>query len=588
MVRTRGALLLGLAVLATACSAEIRYTVGYQADPSNLLIAMDISPKGSETVLQMPKWAPGSYRLTNNHENAKELSARDEAGRTLTVAKPDDNTWVVNNGSARRVTVTYRVPATKEVKALHWSGPSTYLYVRGRTEEDCRLRLLLLPGWKAAVGLDPVDGERATYQAPSYDVLADNPVTLGEFVLDEYTAFGKPHFIAYRGAPAADVDRNYVRDICKRITEFQGAFFGGSVPYNRYVWHFRVNDAMDGAGGLEHLSSTQISLASGVGPRAVSVLSHEFFHLWNVKRIRSNPLGPFDYQQLPVTGALWWLEGVTDYYAHLLLFRYGVWDEMAFHEDIASNIRTATANAAYKEVSADESSRRVREAANGRGNSQGWRISYYTLGWLVGMCLDTELRARTNGRYSLDDVIRALWEMCRDDRPGFEEDAIRKLCVQFGGPEMGTYYDSVVLQAGKMDFDAQLAKMGLEFADVERATVDLGFRWAYSASDKAIAVTGTPTAEGLQRGDVIVAVNGAPIATDRRVPATRAVERALADPKGGQPIRLRVRRGETVSDVIVTPKMTEGKARVIRERADVTREQRALRAGWYYGNARRN
>lgn len=588
MLRTRGALVIGLFALGLAGRAEIRYTVGYQADPSSLLIAMEIPVKGAETVLQMPKWAPGSYRLTNNHENARDLAARDEAGRALTFTKPDDNTWIVSNGNARRVTVTYRVPTNRDVNAVHWAGPSTYLYVRGRIEESCRLELVLQSRWKAAVGLDPVEGTRSTYLAESYDVLADNPVTMGDFVLDEYTAFGKPHYIAYRGAATADVDRTYVRNMCKRITEFQGSFFGGSVPYNRYVWHFRVNDALDGAGGLEHLSSTQISLASGVGPRAVSVLSHEFFHLWNVKRIRASVLGPFDYQQLPVTGALWWLEGVTDYYAHLLLFRYGVWDEKAFHDDILSNIRTATANAAYKEVSADEASRRVREAANGRGNSQGWRISYYTLGWLVGMCLDTELRSLTNGRHSLDDVMRALWDMCRDNKPGFGEGAIRALCVQFGGPEMGTYYDSVVTQAGQMNFDVQLAKMGLEFADVDRTFVDLGFRWAFSLSDKAITVTGTPTAEGLQRGDAIVAINGLAIGSDRRIPATRAAEKALADAKGGVPIRLRIKREGVETDVSVIPKANEGKARVIREKSDATREQRALRSGWYYGGDRRS
>lgn len=588
MSRIRGSFVIGLAVLGALGHAEIRYTVGYQADPSSLLVAMEIPVKGAETVLQMPRWAPGSYRLTNNHENAKDLAARDETGRTLPFTKPDDNTWAVNNGAARRVTVTYRISTTRDVNAIHWAGPSTYLYVRGRIEEDCRLELVLQTGWKAAVGLDPVEGTRATYRAESYDVLADNPVTMGDFVLDQYTAFGKPHFIAYRGAATADVDRTYVRNTCKRITEFQGSFFGGEVPYSRYVWHFRVNDALDGAGGLEHLSSTQISLASGVGPRAVSVLSHEFFHLWNVKRIRARVLGPFDYQQLPVTGALWWLEGVTDYYAHLLLLRYGVWDEKAFHDDIASNIRSATANAAYKEVSADESSRRVREAANGRGNSQGWRISYYTLGWLVGMCLDTELRSLTHGRHSLDDVMRALWERCRDGQPGFEEDAIRTLCVQFGGPAMGPYYDSVVMQAGQMNFDEQLGKMGLEFADVDRTFVDPGFRYAFSATDKAIVVTGSPTAEGLQRGDAIIAINRTPLLSDRRVPATRAAERALADAKGDVPIGLRIRRNGAEFDVTVTPKQNSGKARVIREKSDITREQRALRAGWYYGSGRRS
>ena len=323
--------------------------------------------------------------------------------------------------------------------------------------------------------MNPVGGNQALYKVATYDVLADNPVTWGDYTLDTYKSYGKTHYIAYRGIPKKDVDRAYVMKACKFISDMEGDFFGGGVPYDRYVWHFSVNDAPDGAGGLEHLSSTQISLASGVGPGAVSVLSHEFFHLWNVKRIRSKILGPFDYTTQPQTGALWWLEGVTDYYAHTLLGRYGWYGKnerspdpiSKLYADAVQNLTAVRARQARLDVSPYESSYRVRDAANGRGNSQGYQVSYYDTGWLCGLVLDIEMLDQTSGKHSLDDVELALWEQCKDDNPGFEERDIRRHLVAFGGYSLGTFYDDVIMKPGELPVEKQLAKIGKELLTVD-------------------------------------------------------------------------------------------------------------------------
>ncbi|RYG88337.1 M61 family peptidase, partial [bacterium] len=460
----RGAIALLAAGIAPAAFATIDYTV--KPLDGELEIKMAFEAKGP-TTLKMPNWAPGAYSYSYPGKAVKALAV----SRGALVTKEGDNVWKLD--ATGPVTVTYRVPAPVSDGTIHYSGPATYLYVDGRKEEDCRLTFDIPRTFMIAVGLNPVGRNDRLYTAPTYDVLADNPVTMGQFLMDTYTVRGKPHFIAMRGVAKSKVNRAYLKKACKFITEMQGDFFGG-LPYDRYVWHFAVNDRPDGAGGLEHLSSTQISLAAGVGPRAVGVLSHEFFHLWNVKRIRSAPLGPFDYDTLPQTGSLWWLEGVTDYYAHTLLPRYGWWKEQDLYNDVAANVRTVRARPQRLEVSPFDASYRVREAANGRGNSQGLGVSYYDTGWLVGMVLDLAIIDETDGRESLDSVEHALWARYRrDPSAGFPDEEIGRLVRLYGGRKVGELYETVALKPGELPVEAALARAGLELTQVERKSLRL-------------------------------------------------------------------------------------------------------------------
>ncbi|RZJ37606.1 MAG: hypothetical protein EON87_21980, partial [Brevundimonas sp.] len=258
----RGAYALLAAGLAPAAFATIDYTV--KPLDGELEIKMAFEANGP-TTLKMPNWAPGSYSYSYPGKAVKGETAF--AGTLASpLTKEGDNTWKLD--ARGPVTVTYRVPAPLSDGTIHYSGPSTYLYVDGRKAEDVRLTFHIPKTFMIAVGLNPVGGNDRRYTAPTYDVLADNPVTMGAFLMDRYTVRGKPHFIAMRGVAKKNVDRKYLIKACKFISEMQGDYFG-DLPYDRYVWHFAVNDRPDGAGGLEHLSSTQISLASGVGPRAV-------------------------------------------------------------------------------------------------------------------------------------------------------------------------------------------------------------------------------------------------------------------------------------------------------------------------------
>src|SRR5579871_1055585 len=327
-----------LTLAAAFAAAEIDYDVALRpsGDAHVLHITMTIPNDGNNVFVQCPRWGPGAYVYSDSGRGVQAFSAKDESGNKLSFEHPDLSTWVVA-APAGKLKVEYEVTQGVSNEIAHYSGPRTYLYVEGRTQEKCGLKIDVPSDWNIRMGLDPVGDSKNEFTAPTYDVLADTPVTMGKFIEDTYTSHGKPHYIVMYGSDAKSVDRQLLMKICKFTSDAEGSFFG-EVPYKRYVWHMSVNGNRTGGGGLEHLNGTEITLGSTVATGAQSVITHEFFHLWNVKRIRSRPLGPFNYTALPMTGALWWLEGVTDYYAIMVPSKYGWWDFAQTKQFLARNI----------------------------------------------------------------------------------------------------------------------------------------------------------------------------------------------------------------------------------------------------------
>lgn len=508
--------LAAFASLAHLSAADINYEVTVKkGDPSRLHIDIRFNAKAGATSLQIPHWAPGAYILRDNGGSILDFSAVDAQGKPVAFTHPDALTWTLA-GTGGPVVVSYeRTVRIGQDDILHYAGPDNYLYITDRKAEGCHLKINVPnPNWKIATGLDPVGNSESEFSAPTYDVLADSPVTLGAFLEESYTSHGKPHRIVLYGQAKEKVNRPILRAACQFVSDAEGNFFG-EVPYKRYVWHFSVREGADGAGGLEHLNGTEIGLSSGVGWLAQSVLAHEFFHLWNVKRIRSSVLGPFDYTKLPKTGALWWLEGVTDYYASILPYRYGWWGSDRMYTMLERNIRETNSNPGRFKISPYDSSYRVDEASGGRGNSNGLYVSYYSTGWLLGLLLDIEIREKSDGKYGLDDVELSLWNECKNSKPGFPEGEIRKQCVRFGGPSLGEFYDRYVLKPGDLPIAEEFAKIGLtakiESADVrqlenQRITstglVSIGFGQTVTVVD-GVVLSGNAAAVTKQLNEVL-------------------------------------------------------------------------------------
>jgi predicted metalloprotease with PDZ domain len=579
---TRRACLLAIALLPVLGLAEVRYTVTPMTVANKIKVTMSFTAEPGALELQMPNWSPGAYILSNHGRNVADFVAKDAGGHEVKFSHPGQDTWsaTVPGGV---MSVEYSVPSTYADGAIHYSGPSTYMYVVGRKEEACRLTLDTPKDWKVAVGLDAVGESYSVYKAQDYDVLADNPVTIGDFIELRYESHGKPHTIAMRGAYRGNVDREKIVRVCKAISDGQGDFFGG-LPFNKYVWHFAVTPAADGGGGLEHLTSTQISLAQGVGPVTIRVCAHEYFHLWNVKRIRSRVLGPFDYTKLPKTGALYWLEGVTDYYSSLLSMRYGPLDEKAFLGDLIQNTRSVRSNLARLRVSPYESSMRVDETNGGRGNSNGYEISYYNLGWLVGLVLDIELRSRSGGKRSLDEAMKILWQMCKDDAPGFQENEIRNIMLQLGGPTMGDFFDKVVMKPGELPLEEQLSKIGYKLESTERGVTEVGFDFGPMPGGAGVRVFRTLPAinQAVLANDQILSVNGTEITGKTSQEMLASARALIATLKPGVEATMRVKRDGKDVDVKFTPREEIVTEYNLTDVANGDAAKLALRKGLFY------
>lgn len=532
--------------------------------------------KGGATSFQIPNWAPGSYRLVDNYKKVTGGWAKNEKGETLSVTHPDNNTWTVASKGSKMVNFSYKLPSGLRDNRAHITGPDAYMYVVGRKWEDCTLHYVIPTDWRTACGLDGVNN---TYKAPDYDTMADAPVTVGKFVMDSYTVAGKPHYIVYFGGDPAWIDRKQAVKECKHVT-LSHLDFWGSLPYNKYVWHFTLNQAPDGGWGLEHLSSTTMGVASGLGPGVVSVMQHENFHAWNVKRIRSKVLGPFDYLVLPKTGALWWLEGVTDYYASFLLFRYGRFDEKSYWQDIVQNVSRTRADQDRFEVSPYQASYRVGDAANGRGNSGGFGVNYYNTGWLLGMLLDIEILYQSKGKHCLDDVIHQLYKETSNGQPGFEEGRLRQLIVKFGGPSLNQSYTDWVKRPGELPVEAQLAKVGLVLEEKVIEFADLGAMVFVNREGKP-QVFRTSWNEGLKGQDQVLSINGTKMDGTDRESGNKLWSEAMGKIEPGDSVTIKVLRDGTETDVTFEARTASRTERKVIAAANPTPAQLALRKAWY-------
>lgn len=542
---------------------------------------------------QLPVWSPGAYFASDTSGNLVSCSAADGANHALNVHHPDRQMWEVEANGAPVVRFTYRIKDNDLVVADgkpergHIQGPHTYLYVVGRKQMPTELAVRVPASFGLATSLDPtaklsLSSDETSWQftAPTYDVLADGPIEMGDFDEQDFSVSGVPFRVVLYGK-YDNVDRPKLKNLCQRVAETETSFFH-DIPFKRYVFMFRASGGTrGGAGGLEHLGSTEISLLGPVDDRARFVIAHEFFHVWNVKRIRPFVLGPFDYINPPHTANLWWSEGLTDYYARLLSRRGGLNTDDEFLKDLGQTITDLENNPAHLKVSADESSLRVWEANNSQGNG----LSYYTKGDLVGLCLDLKIRHLTNNQHNLDDVMHALWIQCgKGLGPGFGEDDIEKTVNRVAGKNLCGYYAELARSADEMP----LAEC-LGYAGIKVATSDKPEMIAYNGMSlrpgedykwftvRTVDADGPASKAGLQRGDRIVAVNGQPLGTPDSF-------RAFRGAKPGESFTFTVERDGQNMQVPFTVGSEAHTPYTLSFDPATTPDQARLRASWLMGS----
>jgi len=486
-------------------------------------------PLPDSVVLFMPVWTPGSYLVRDYARHVEGLAAV-EPSRATKIRK---NAWRIDVAGAARVAVRYRVYAADlSVRTSHVDETHAFLVlaalllgVEGSEHLGARVEIAGPPGWRAATSLQPAPGgpdDAATHRfdAPSFDALVDAPVELGTHREERFDALGKPHrYSIWPADSIAEPDVRRLVDDTRTIIETEARLFGDALPYDAYELLFHVSPR--GRGGLEHRASAALVVSpTAFGAResyldALSLVAHEVFHAWNVKRIRPAGLTPYRYGEECYTRLLWWFEGATSYYDWrvLMLARLCSIDEYLGHlageiayldqtpGRLVHSLEDASFDAWIKLYRPDEHS----------ANSS---VSYYRKGEVVCALLDIELRARTGGTASLDKVLAHLWEAHGVAERPVPEDGMQAILERVAGVPFGDLFDAWIRSAVEVDYARSLAHVGLAIERSARADgppCSLGLRVRADAGRAVVASVWRDSAAwraGIAAGDEIVAVGG--------------------------------------------------------------------------------
>src|SRR5258706_8377408 len=342
------------------------------------------------------------------------------------------------------------------------------MYLDGWKQAPARVTFQVPAGWRIATGLAPIASDSTTFAAPDYDVLIDSPVLLGKFLTYAFSAAGTPHrAVVDLGGGRAQAPGVFV-DMLRRISTTAIGIFG-SAPYADYTYIFVGGRG----GGLEHLNSTTIGVTTGTlarNPRgAETVSAHEFFHAWNVKRIRPVELGPFDYEHEVRTVNLWWSEGVTDYYADVILARAGLDSPADFAQGLATSIGNYRSNPARLLVSPERSSW---TAWDSPAINNSYVISYYLQGEVLGFLLDLAIRDSTDNQKSLDDVMRYLLAHYAGERGFTRDELVAAVGSATGGHDFTEFWRRYVSGADEIPWNDYVRAAGWEGVFTNTSAVD--------------------------------------------------------------------------------------------------------------------
>ena len=490
-------LVVTFAAVATAGGQGVtRYTVAFPQPSSHAAVVSARLPTAgrAELDLMMPIWSPGYYKVENYADNVHELSAHTLSGAPLRVAQVARNRWRITTNGAREVAVQYRVDADRQFVTADWVGDSlivlngapTFVTIDDTVHRPAEVTLELPRGWRSATSLDSVKGgPQDRYRAADYDELVDSPIIAGDSLrFHSFVVDGSQHTIVDGGAVDSWDSQRAAGDIARFVEEDRR--FWGRLPYKRYVF---LNLFRRGGGGLEHKNSTMLtSNASRASSNAaylgwLNFVSHEYFHAMNVKRLRPIELGPFDYEGAPKTPSLWISEGLTTYYGDLMVARSGLAGTSEFLGWMSALIAQLQNTPGRLVQTLSQSSLDVwNSESSAVGMDQATTVSYYTKGPVVGFLLDARIRRLTNGRRSLDDVMREAYARYSGAR-GFTPEQFRVVASQVAGANLDDWFHRALDTTAELDYDEALAWYGLEFAGGSEAKT----RWKLQARSDASA-----------------------------------------------------------------------------------------------------
>lgn len=519
--------------------------------------------------LQIPVWTPGSYLVREYAKQLQDFSAEskntDNKDRDLASRKISKNNWQIETGDNSDIIVRYRIFAnelsvrTNHLDSTHgyFNGAALFFFIPGLERET--IKVTILPpqeDWQVTTTLPFVPGTKNTFEAKDFDTLVDSPFEIGTHKLYNFQILDKPHQLAIWGKGNANAER--IIEDTKKIIEVEANLYGG-LPYNRYLFLLHLSNS--GFGGLEHKDSCSL-IYNRFGFRAkdkynrfMQLVAHEFFHLWNVKRIRPKALEKFDYNRENYTTSLWFSEGTTSYYDILIPLRSAIYDVTTFFDNLGKEISKFLTTPGRKVQPVSESSfdawiKLYRRDANS-DNSQ---ISYYLKGELISLLLDLLIRSRHQNQRSLDDVMRQMWHNFGKEEIGFTPEQLKATIESVADTDLSDFFKRYIDGTDELPFNEYLEPFGLELIPIkeEDPSPYLGLKTTLENGKAKINFVefGSPAwLAGIDPGDELLAIEG------MRVNAEQLNDR-LKDYQAGSKIELTLFHQDilkTVSVQLIAP-----------------------------------
>jgi predicted metalloprotease with PDZ domain len=567
---------------ATPAKADIHYTVSLDHPEQHLFhVTVEVPNVKEQLTLQMAAWN-ALYEIRDFSSHVQEVVAFAD-GQPVEIKKLDKLTWQMK--ASGTIIVRYSTfwddvgPFSTQLNSEHaFINPALILmYVPDRIAEKSTVALVDVPlNWEvAAASLQrPKQMDRArlfTLQAPNYDTLADAPIEAShfeEFILHDVSP---PIHVVIHGD---DWHKREVESALRKICNYELKLMDGA-PYEQFTFIYHVGKASaGGGGGMEHADSTAIFAPSDAFLNNVS--AHEFFHLWNVKRIRPASLEPVDYTKEMYTRALWFAEGVTNTYGSYALVRTGLWNKQEFYQDLSRQISDLEVRPAEQWQSAEESSLDAWLEKYALYNQPARSVSYYQKGQVLGILLDIVIRDRTDNQRSLDDVMRAMnVNFAREGKFYRDSLDVRLTAEKVTGSSLENFFNKYIAGADPLPYASVLSLTGLELHSFESSRPVLGF-FVEREPNSPLLVRGcdadsNAAKAGLRVGDEIVSWNNAD--------PPRRPERWVSSQKPGEELRLRIKRDDKEQDIVLHIGEVREKFYQVAESAHVSDRAKRIREG---------
>ncbi|MDJ0553004.1 MAG: M61 family metallopeptidase [Microcoleaceae cyanobacterium MO_207.B10] len=522
----------------TIITSAIQYKVSIPHPESHLFevslrIRLEQLPsslqKSEKLDLKMPVWTPGSYLIREYAKHLQDFCAYSENERLLPWQKLSKNHWQIQTSGVSEVTVQYRIfgneltVRTNHLDSTHgYFNPAALCFYIPECEKY-PIHIKIIPpksDWQVTVPLPKIPSTENTFEAKDFDTLVDSPFEIGNHQIYQFEVQEKPHQLVIWGKGNVEPEK-LIPDI-KKIIEVEAELFDG-LPYENYLFILHISG--QGFGGLEHKFSCTLNYPrfgfknKEKRDRFMQLVAHEFFHLWNVKRIRPKALEVFNYEQENYTPSLWFCEGTTSYYDLLIPLRAGIYDAKTFLQGLGKEITLLLTTIGRKVQPVSESSwdawiKLYRRDAN----SNNCQISYYLKGELISLLLDLLIREKHENKLSLDDVMRQMWDKFGKSEIGFTPEQVQNVIENVAELDLDDFFDKYINGVDELPFDEYLRPFGLRLKREDNRWPHLGMNVVTENGHeiiKFVEAKGPAQLAGLDAGDELLAIDGFRVSADK-------------------------------------------------------------------------